>query len=186
MTARLEKQLRDERARGLVPAASGPTKAGSGAALVPTPLEHTLLTREERASLNEKLFEMVKRKQTIVGVIQEILEADGRDEETIDDVGETLGRRLLDWEPSDTFNLPVGRMVARLCVQMRVTPDWSMFKDRDWAIEEAARNAIGSPYGNPVIKPWLFTGDVPTPDRDADNLAILARGFKDPPARGSP
>ena len=129
---------------------------------------------------------MVKRKQTIVGVIQDILEADGRDEDTIDDVGETLGRRLLDWEPSDTFNLPVGRMVARLCVQMRVAPDWSMFKDRDWAIEEAEKNAAGSPYGNPEIKPWLFTGGVPTPDRDADNLAILARGFKDPPARGSP
>ena len=129
--------------------------------------------------MNGRPLRMVQRKNTIVGVIREVLEADGRDEETVEDVGRVLGARLLDWEPSDTFHLPIGRMVARYLRQMRVAPDWSVFADRDWAVEEAAQNAEGSPFGKAEISPLSWQGGVAHPDPDAGNLEALARGFGD-------
>ena len=182
-TARLEKQLRDERARGVVQAASA--AAAARGATKPVKIEHTQLTEAERAALNGRLVEMVTRKQTIVGVVREILEADGRDADTVEDVGDVLGRRLLDWEASDTCNLPIGRMVARMCRQLRVGPvDWSRFKDRDWAAEEAAGAAPGSPFGSAEIPVTRFHGGVPIPDADTGTLEALARGFEPERAEG--
>ncbi|MGZ6039172.1 MAG: hypothetical protein ACXWKR_10910, partial [Phenylobacterium sp.] len=31
---------------------------------------------------------------------------------------------------------PLGELVARICRDLGVTPDWSRFRDEDWAIEE--------------------------------------------------
>jgi len=177
LTTALEQKLRAERARGVVLAAQA--KAGGRDPREVVEIEHTLLTPEERANLNRRLLIMVRNKNTIVGVVREVLEADGQDEETVDEVGEILGVRLLDWEASDTFNLPIGRMVARICRQMRKVPDWSMFKDRDWAVEEAAQNAEGSPFGKWEISPVSWCAGVATPHRDAGTLEILARGFED-------
>ena len=177
LTTALEQKLRAERARGVVLAAQG--KAGGRDPREVVEIEHTLLTPEERANLNRRLLIMVRNKNTIVGVIREVLEADGQDEETVDEVGEILGVRLLDWEASDTFNMPIGRMVARYLLQMRVKPDWSMFADRDWAVEEAERKAEGSPFGNPEISPLSWCAGVATPHPDAGTLEILARGFGD-------
>ncbi len=176
LTTALEQKLRAERARGVVLAAQA--KAGGRDPREVVEIEHTLLTPEERANLNRRLLIMVRNKNTIVGVVREVLEADGQDEETVDEVGEILGVRLLDWEASDTFNLPIGRMVARICRQMRKSPDWSMFKDRDWAVEEAAQNAEGSPFGKWEISPVSWCAGVATPHRDAGTLEILARGFE--------
>jgi hypothetical protein len=43
--------------------------------------------------------------------------------------------------------LPIGASVARLCAELGLTPDWSLWEDEDWAIEEAETDAPGSPYG---------------------------------------
>ena len=154
-------------------------------------IEQTLLTPEERATLNGRLIEMVQRKSTIVSVVQEALEADGRDRETIDDVGEALGRRLLDWDASDTYNLPIGRMAARYVRQMKIGPvDWSRWKDTDWARQEAAANAPGSPFGSPDIPLRCWRAGVPLPDpetveieaaRAAERAAERAAAGEGPP-----
>jgi len=185
LTGMLEQKLRAERARGVVLAAQAKAGGGRDPREV-VEIEHTLLTPEERANLNRRLVRMVERKNTIVGVIREVLEADGRDAETVDEVGEVLGVRLLDWDASGTYNMPIGRMVARYLRQMRVAPDWSMFKDRDWAIEEAAEKAEGSPFGKWEISPLSWQAGIAYPHPDAGTLEILARGFEgedgdDPP-----
>ena len=180
LTAALEKRLRAERARGL--AEAGAQEAARGRAAGPVKIDHPLLSPEERAALNARLVRMVLRKQTIVGVVQEALEADGRDEETIEDVGEVVGRRLLDWDASDTFNLPIGRMAARYLRQMKIGPvDWSRFKDRDWAVEEAATKAPGSPFGSPDIPPMGWRGGVAEPHPDSVEMAAERAAGAAPP-----
>ena len=180
LTAALEKRLRAERARGL--AEAGAQEAARGRAAGPVKIDHPLLSPEERAALNARLVRMVLRKQTIVGVVQEALEADGRDEETIEDVGEVVGRRLLDWDASDTFNLPIGRMAARYLRQMKIGPvDWSRFADRDWAVEEAATKAPGSPFGSPDIPPMGWRGGVAEPHPDSVEMAAERAAGAAPP-----
>ena len=189
LTMALEARLRGERARGPALVAQGPgagagsgtgsgTAAGRGRGAEPETVEpQSKLSPEDRAMINGRLVALVRRKITIVNVMREVLEADGRDAETIEDVSRVLGERLLDWEAGDVYHLPIGRMVARLCVHLKTSPQWSMFKDRDWAVAEAEKRSPGAPFGRPEIEPMHWVGAVAVPHPDAGNLAALARGF---------
>ena len=46
----------------------------------------------------------------------------------------------------------IGETIAAICKELGVKPDWDRWKDKDWAVEEAANNTPGSPYA---------TGDPP-------------------------
>ena len=182
LTTMLDRRLRDERARGVVLAASAKARAaaGSGRGREDEGVERqSQLSPEVRARINADLMRIAIKKMTIVGVIREVLEADGQDAEVIEDVGRVLGERLLDWDAGDLNHLPIGRMVARYLHQIRKSPDWSLFKDRDWAIEEARTNARGSPFGNPEVLPTYWCAGEPVPHQDMGVLAALARGYAD-------
>ncbi len=178
----LETRLRGER-RALAAAAEKVTKAakagrGDAEAEGPEPILDPAL----RAKLNLRLMRLVHRKLTIVGVVREILADAGHDEEAREDVGRVLGERLLDWEPSDTVEYPIGRMVLRACRRLGVVPpDWSKFKDRDWAVEEAETLAEGSPFGDPRAEPRGWQGGVAI--LHPDDPAMWGA---DPPTGGSP
>ena len=135
------------------------------------------LSPEKRAKLNTRLLDLVIRKRVIVSAVQDLLAQRGEDDEVLEDVGRMLGERLLDVDTVDTLELPIGRMIARICRDMRLTPDWSRWKHCDWAVEEAETQAEGSPYGDPKIEPAGWLGGVPVPHPDAGTLELLARVF---------
>ena len=94
---------------------------------------------------------------TILPVVDQVIadaedpEGDGSDSERRHD---HLDERLLDEDEIVTLGaLPIGASIARLCAQIGLTPDWSLWEDRPWAIKEAETDAPGSPYG----RSW--TGD---------------------------
>jgi hypothetical protein len=178
LTIALEAKLRAERARGFAAAQVGARGAATrGRADAAADEDEPLLSPEMRAKVNARLMQLVMRKRVIVGVVQDVLASDGADAETLEDVGRLLSERLLDREPSDTVEYPIGRMVARICRDLRVSPDWSRWKDCDWAVEEARTRAQGSPYGDPEIEPLGWRGGVAIPHADAGTLERLARGF---------
>ncbi len=185
LTAMLETRLRGER-RGLATGAAA-TKAAAKTP-GPDPIGDWRPDPAMKAKVLARLMLLVSRKKTIVGVVQEVLADAGHDDETIEDVGQVLGEQLLDYEPSDMAEYSVGRMVARVCRRLGVTPaDWSKFKDRDWAIEEAETMAQGSPFGDPYVEPLSWQCGVPNlhPD-DPAAWGKAADPPTDPPAGGSP
>ena len=56
-------------------------------------------------------------------------------------------RERLDGERDAAFaDRPIGEVVAMICRDLGLTPDWSLWEDEDWATEEAQRRPPGSPF----------------------------------------
>jgi hypothetical protein len=94
---------------------------------------------------------------TIVPVIEQAIaaaedpEGDGSDTERRLD---HLHERLVDEDEVVSFGtLPIGASIARICADLGLTPDWSLWEDEDWAIEEAQTDAPGSPYATSSRQP---------------------------------
>ena len=117
---------------------------------------------------------------TILPVVEQAIEAaqdpkgDGSDTERRLD---HLDERLLDEDEIVSFGtLPIGASIARICASLGLTPDWSLWEDEDWAIEEAETDAPGSPYG----RSWA--GDVDRDVGDGRRAAQPSGGLSDPHA----
>jgi hypothetical protein len=69
----------------------------------------------------------------------------GGDEAAYERLEKALDERLEAIEDDD--DRPVGAIVAEICEALGIEPDWSLWQDEDWALEEALTKAPGSPYG---------------------------------------
>ena len=88
---------------------------------------------------------------TIVPIVEQAIEAeqdpkgDGSDTERRMD---HLYERLEDEDEIVRFGtLSVGENVARLCRGLGLNLDWDLWRNEDWAVEEAEARTPGSPYG---------------------------------------
>jgi hypothetical protein len=74
---------------------------------------------------------------------------------------EALDERLSDPKDKDEFaDLPISQLIARICRDLGVVPDWSLWEDEDWAVEEAEARMPGSPYAPPGFEAaWPETAD---------------------------
>ncbi len=90
----------------------------------------------------------VMRKVMVREMVEKTIDATIHD----DDVAETranLRERLVDHEGNEDAEFadaPIGVLVARICRDLGVTPDWSLLQGYVWAIEEAATLPPGSPF----------------------------------------
>jgi hypothetical protein len=74
-----------------------------------------------------------------------------------------LEERLDDAEAGEDFaDRPLGELVAGICRDLGVTPDWNLWRNEDWAMDEARANTPGSPYARP--KPRRTWPDEPWRD----------------------
>jgi hypothetical protein len=63
---------------------------------------------------------------------------------------ERLDEHLRDEDlDEDLLNLPISEIIDRICIYLRVDPDWDMWKTEPWAQAEAAAQVPGSPYAEP-------------------------------------
>jgi len=46
-------------------------------------------------------------------------------------------------------DVPVSEQIAAFCKALSLKPDWDLWKDSFWALEEAEDEAEGSPYAAP-------------------------------------
>jgi hypothetical protein len=80
-----------------------------------------------------------------VSALDQAVEAEaGGDEAAYERLEKALDERLEALEDDDR---PVGAIVAEICEALGIEPDWSLWQDEDWALEEALAKAPGSPYG---------------------------------------
>ncbi len=87
------------------------------------------------------------RSEAVLDVIEATLEAKSEDDESIlerlDEAREYLERGDEDF---DLEGLPTGLVIARICRDMGLEPDWARWAQADWAVEEARDRPRGSPY----------------------------------------
>jgi hypothetical protein len=80
-------------------------------------------------------------------------------------------------EEDDFADLPVSRLVARICGDLGVPVDWSLWEDEDWAVDEWRAGLAGSPYAAPGETP----GPGAAPERTETPTHNETPRFRDPP-----
>ena len=87
-----------------------------------------------------------RRRRQVRELVCEVIDAEA-DKYDAGPLYEDLDDRLQDGdEDADFADRPIGELVARICRDLGVTPDWSLFDEDDWAIEEARNRPPGSPF----------------------------------------
>ncbi|MGB8842867.1 MAG: hypothetical protein WCC64_17565, partial [Aliidongia sp.] len=64
-------------------------------------------------------------------------------------------------EDPDFMSRPVGALVAGICTDLYLDPDWHLWQHERWAVKEIRDKPPGSPYAT-----WL-----PEPDDEPDSTA---------------
>ena len=115
----------------------------------------TRLERPDRDSeierwRDEAMFARRSRKAHIRDIAETILETEAP-ESRREWLTEALDARLeADREDDDAFTyVPTGLLVSRICRELGVEPDWSLWADAPWALDEAVRQTPGSPFTDP-------------------------------------
>jgi hypothetical protein len=117
--------------------------------------EASVAERERRAAEardKHRAYQRAKAKRVIDATLDAEAGEDWEERERLED---ELRERLLDF---DDYALcgqrSVGEIIARICRDLGVTPDWARWVDADWARDEMAAKPPGSPYAVwPPIRP---------------------------------
>jgi hypothetical protein len=104
--------------------------------------------RAERSTLGvSDRWRSARRKRQAKAIVGEIIEAETASDFEANRLFNERDERLDDGdEEADFADRPIGELVARICRDLGITPDWSLFEDHDWAIEEARIRPPGSPF----------------------------------------
>ena len=76
----------------------------------------------------------VRRKRRVELTIERAIEAEAGGETAENLLGD-LYERLEDYDLAEFATRPVGELIVRICKQIGVTPDPSLWEDEDWSIE---------------------------------------------------
>ena len=86
---------------------------------------------------SEARTQLSRRKDKLRRIVEQAIEAEAHGSEA-EHLLIDLDERLDDTDDDADFaDAPVGEQVARLCADLGVTPDWSLWEDQDWAIAYA-------------------------------------------------
>ena len=105
-------------------------------------IEKTRLQREQRrvAAIHRA---MEDRQHEIRDYVAEAIEAEAvelkKPEREVERLLDDLDERIEAGDYDDTLQTaPIGELVERICADLGVIPDWSLWEDQDWAIEYQA------------------------------------------------
>jgi hypothetical protein len=113
----------------------------TGAAPAPaSSLSRTFETRHLRRSI---------RKDEILEIAEQMVDAEHEGA-----AAENVYGDLVDWVRDEgalrDWDRPIGELLAHICHDLGLTPDWNDWRDEDWAREEAeTREASASPFAPP-------------------------------------
>jgi hypothetical protein len=80
-----------------------------------------------------------RRKRQVKVIVGRVLEAESNSDFEANRLFKERDERLNDGdEEADFADCPIGELVARICRDLGVNPDWSQFKDEDWGIDASA------------------------------------------------
>ncbi len=88
-----------------------------------------------------------QRKVRVEAIVQRVIEAEHPDdEETLDTLINGTGERLDDEDLyGDLLERPVSELVARLCKDLGLHPDWAELAEELWAVREVESGEVGWP-----------------------------------------
>jgi hypothetical protein len=88
-----------------------------------------------------------EQKDQVRAVVQRLGEAASLDQEAVERLVSEAGERLDDDDIyRDLSRRPLGEVVALICKDLGIEPDWELLSGIYWAKEEIARPPPGSPY----------------------------------------
>jgi hypothetical protein len=132
--------------------------------------EHDARAREAAAQAAAARAAEVERKvRAVRRTVRNILDVEIEADETLDDCSLHGGMLdSLDRESGDQAFLdrPLGEIVARICADLGLRPDWSLWEDEPWAVEAAG--------AEPPTEPREPPRQAPPPDPDLAPEAFLA------------
>jgi hypothetical protein len=98
----------------------------------------------------ETRLHVERRKTKVRTAVERVLdaEAEGSDAENL--FYDLTERLETDYDDADFADRPIGELVARICRDLGVTPDWSLWQDEDWAIEARGPEARGPEVAVPA------------------------------------
>ncbi|MDB5435710.1 MAG: hypothetical protein JWR47_1967, partial [Phenylobacterium sp.] len=76
-----------------------------------------------------------RRKTKVRTAVERVLDAEAGESDAENLFYDLTERLETDYDDDDFADRPIGELVARICRDLGVTPDWSLWQDEDWAIE---------------------------------------------------
>lgn len=128
--------------------------------------------QEARAAAAALRTVMNWRQSEIRGYVAQAIKAEAVEREAPERIERLLGEldeRLEDGDYDDALadDAPIGELVARICADLGVTPDWSLWEDQNWAIEYELSlppdNGIGAERWRRFAHPGGAAPDLPRP-----------------------
>ena len=111
------------------------------------------------------------RRDKLVEVMADLIDRKAGDTQAdLDDMESEFCERLEDYGERDFERRPLSAIIAEICMALDVQPDWDLWADQDWAVEEAQTNSPGSPYAERT--PAAVDGDIPPPKPLANGRTI--------------
>ena len=112
-----------------------------------------LTAKHERKASFEQLcaHAVAEQAETVQAVMEEMIELSVDDDaEMADRLLKSLYGALDEISTEEGFSeMPVGQVVARLCRQLDLQPNWPEWAGEDWALSEAKHEWEGSPFCPP-------------------------------------
>lgn len=97
-----------------------------------------------------------RRKAHVFAIARQIVETDGHEinrRQNLDALDASFDTEHEEDDEADFGNLPIGVLVARICRDLGIRPNWAPWAATDWAHEEARAQAHGSPFTGPHAPP---------------------------------
>lgn len=92
-----------------------------------------------------------ERRRRIDRVVRRVIEAEEDDEDEVERLSGEAWERLEDEDVyGDVLARPMGEIVARVCEDLGLSPDWTRLAKEAWAVEEARAAHPGSPFAPPA------------------------------------
>jgi hypothetical protein len=108
---------------------------------------------EKAADLKARWHPVYIRKARVERIVERLAEAEHPDDEdAVDRIVIEAGERLDDEDLyGDVMDRPIGELVALICRDLGLDPDWSRLAEEAWAKEEGAQLP---PLAPPTCAPW--------------------------------
>jgi len=104
------------------------------------------------AAARAELHALYGREDRVCRVMRQAIKAEIADKDAADSLYDEMAERLDEDDAFEDYgDRPVGEIIALICREFGLHPDWSRWAGEDWAIEEADARAPGSPFGEGAV-----------------------------------
>ena len=180
LTIALEARMRRQIEAGVFGAANDDRRGDSGFL---RPIDYAAIKRRMHPLIHGETDYEIRR------AMDETIENASNDPDEAERLKTEMKELLEDEEEVfvDRYNWPTGEVIALICQDLGIEPDWDRWKTRPWARKEAEQNWPGSPYAVDPLPPHQHYRSGTEKYRKARGLAPLdgaAAVLRD--ARGPP